>query len=237
MNASNTIAPPRRLATLGTLALAGLLMTQPGASCVSSSGSGSDTRTTDGINGDATAPRAANVVASGRGPIRFTADDSGRFWVEDTKDDRTVVSDREVRRGDAIVVTPDENRVEINGRDLKVGDLKRDHSHRILFLADRSDRRSPQDDRRPTRDLGETDIPSGSTLLDSGKGTLRGTVRDDGTLYVYDADAKRVVASVRVSDGDRVTLSPGDDELQINGRRATNRSFSDRTNYRLYTHR
>lgn len=241
---------------LTLLAAAALLATQPGASCVSDSSSGDSQASSSSSsgreqpdNGDRV-PRYADIVREGKGTLEYTADADGTVWVQDVREETTIVSHR-IHRGEKLRVVPEEDRVYLEGDRISKSDIKRDHSHRIYLDRDRRfenrDSRGREDwrnrDDRDSRDNGPirgdvTKVPSGAELLDEGKGkNLAAWTKREGQIYVYDTDAKKVVATTKVKSGQRVVFAPNDDRVTVDGRRVIDRKFSGKTNYRLYQDR
>ena len=138
-----------RLSSLKTpallLAVAAILVTQPGASCVSDS----DGRTGGGTNYpppetpggrpipvDAEGiPRWASIVAEGRGDISWRADADGDMYVQDLRREQIVVEHR-IHRGERVTVTPSDNHVRIDDNTIYRDDLKSDDVHRIYIDRD-----------------------------------------------------------------------------------------------------
>lgn len=238
-------------ATLTLLAAAALLATQPGASCVSdgTSDSGSTGSNAPLDNGDRV-PNRAEIVKEGRGVLEYIADADGTIWVQDVREEETLVS-RRIHRGEKIRVAPEEDRIYLEGDAISKSDIKRDNAHRIYLEKDRrfeekhdrndrNDRdQTDRDDRGNNAGRGETTkVPSGAELIGEAKGkNITAWARRDGRMYVYDTDAKKVVASLVVKSGDRFVFAPDDDRITVNGTRAVDRDFSTKTNYRVYQDR
>ena len=90
----------------------------------------------------------------------------------------------------------------------------------------------PADDRR-SRGLDE--IPTTATRVDEGDATrLRYSPTRDGTIYVYDADADRVLFSTRLRQDERFILDPEANRATVDGRTVLGTGLSPRNRYRLY---
>lgn len=217
--------------TLALLAAAALLATQPGASCLSDGTA--DTSSSKNGKLEERVPSRAEIVKEGRGELNYTAEADGTVWVQDVREEATLATHR-IHRGEKVRVVPEDDRVFLEGERINAGDIKRDNVHRIYLERDR--RFEERDHDRDDRDV--TKVPTGAELLGEGKGrTISATADRDGRVYVYDADDKKVVASVRVSEGDRFVFAPDDDRITVNGKRAVDRDFSTNTNYRVYQDR
>ena len=79
-----------------------------------------------------------------------------------------------------------------------------------------------------------TKVPKDARVVDSGSGSLSYTARDDGSVYLYDEDARTVVWDARVREGDRVNVGADDNRIEVNGRSATNIDLKSEHNFRLY---
>src|SRR5213593_2551077 len=66
-------------------------------------------------------------------------------------------------------------------------------------------------------------VPREAEVVDEGRGdTLRYTARGDGTVYVVDSNADTVIWSGPIRDSDRITIDPGKNRIEINGREQAN---------------
>ena len=192
-----------RLRIVTPLAFVAILATQPVLGCASdpqSSGNGSSKRSNDADR----IPGSAGIVKEGRGPVEYLADTDGTVYVQDVQREVTLVSHR-VRRGEKVVVLPDEDRVLIDDRPIYEADLKRGNAHRIYLLPD------AQFDRRTSSDARDDPLPPGVEKL----------------------DANRVATSVKVRAGQRFVFSPADDKIIVNGETVSTNNFSPKTAYRI----
>jgi hypothetical protein len=79
-------------------------------------------------------PRDARRVDLGAGPrLTYHADHAGRVYLYDRDADRVVYSEK-VRRGDEILVDPDRNVIELNGRALRDTDIPARHLYQMYYL-------------------------------------------------------------------------------------------------------
>jgi len=79
-----------------------------------------------------TLPEDAKVVAEGVGELKYRAMQDGRVFVFDVEDS-ALENARHVRTGQILVLKPDENVVTLDGHKIVEQDLKKDHTHRLLF--------------------------------------------------------------------------------------------------------
>jgi len=60
-------------------------------------------------------------------------------------------------------------------------------------------------------------IPSTAQIMDSGNGKIHYTASDDGTVYVYDQPANKLVWSGKVLKGEAVDVDPIKNQVMANG--------------------
>jgi len=120
---------------------------------------------------------------------------------------------------------------------LGIGDDDNDDDIRVS----RDDRSSRDDDvvlsgDRDVDVAGSTanKVPKDARVVDSGSGSLTYTAREDGSVYLYDEDARRVVWDARLRQDDRVSVSADDNRVEVNGRSATSIDLKSDHNFRLY---
>jgi hypothetical protein len=79
-------------------------------------------------------------------------------------------------------------------------------------------------------------VPRNARRIDSAQGSseMMYTARRDATIYVYDADADKVVYTGSLQDGDRFVLDPNDNLALINGKKVLDRDLKSRHVFRLY---
>ncbi len=245
---------PRTILLLGG---ALLLVTQPGASCVSdtSSGGGStgssypreDRAPYPNDNRDEDPnyiPQRADIIREGRGALTVTTDADGTIYVQNLRHE-TVEITRRVHRGQVIEVLPDENRIRVDDDTVSKTDLKRDDVHRIYLLRDRrfEDDRDRDRDNRVDRNTDSTDrpprgVPSDAQLMGSGRNQeIAFKPSKDGAVYVYSVDDRKLVSRLPIRGGDRFVLSPGKSRATIDGKTVEQNVFDTRTNYRVYFNR
>ncbi len=244
------------------LLLAGglLLVTQPGASCVSDTGSDggstydppprNDTyppSQTDREEDPNYIPQRAVIVREGRGALTWTTDADGTIYIQNLRRERTELS-RRVHRGQLVSVLPEENRIRIDDDTASKADLKSEDVHRIYVLRDRrfeedrndrndrndrSDRNDRVDDSRPPRG-----IPAEAQLMGDGKNKEIGfSPSKSGSVYVYSVEDRRLVSRIAIRSGERFVLSPGRARAAIDGKAVEQNVFNTRTTYRVYFNR
>jgi hypothetical protein len=99
------------------------------------------------------------------------------------------------------------------------------------------------DDRYRDRDTGRSadvdsstanKVPRDARVVDSGSDRLTFTAPYDGSVYLYDEDARRVIWDERLRDGDRVSISPDDNRIDVNGRSQADLDLKSEHRFRLY---
>ena len=77
-------------------------------------------------------------------------------------------------------------------------------------------------------------VPRDARVVDSGSGSLSYTARDDGSVYLYDEDARTVVWDARLRRDDRVSIDADGNRIEVNGRSSSNIDLASDHNFRLY---
>ncbi len=101
-----------------------------------------------------------------------------------------------------------------------------------LFGSDRDkDRGSSRVERRDSADR----VPDSAKLVAEGRGNdLSHKFSDDGRAYLYDATNDRIVNSWDVEKGQRLTVSPDNKAVSLDGRAiSTSTVLTTKSNYRL----
>jgi hypothetical protein len=188
-------------------------------------------------------PRGADAVREGYDKLKWTADLNGRYYVYDVTNDR-IVYDATVARGQELVLDPRKDLLAVNGGTLSVGDIKKDAFHRIYFVASRSGSRDDDDNRNdndnstfhgPQPPPAPTGVPRGAQRLASGRGELAiHAAPGDGTVYVYDESAQRVIHHRDLKRGNSFQIFPGEDYVNVNSRKAAEVQMSANGRYALY---
>lgn len=234
------------------LVLAGalLLITQPGASCVSDTSSDGGTsyprndryppeRDRDREEDTGYIPQRADIVREGRGSIGYTTDSDGTVYVQNLRKETTLLT-RRVHRGQHIEVSPDENRIMIDGDTVSKSDLKRDDVHRIYLLRDRrfEDDRDRNDRNDQSNDRAPRGIPSQAQLMGEGRNReISFRPSKTGSVYIYNVEDRRLVARISIRDGQKFVLSPGKSRATIEGKTVEQNVFNGKTTYRVYFNR
>jgi hypothetical protein len=89
---------------------------------------------------------------------------------------------------------------------------------------------------RVERDSGTTSrVPRDARVVDEGRGGALGfTARDRGQVYLVDESAGAVVWDSSVRDGDRVTVVPDKNRIEINGKEQAKIDLKSKDRFQLY---
>jgi hypothetical protein len=78
-------------------------------------------------------------------------------------------------------------------------------------------------------------VPRDARVVDEGTGsTLSYSARGDGEVYLNDRSADTVVWDSKVRDGDRITIDPGRNRIEINGREQTKIDLKSTDRFQLF---
>jgi hypothetical protein len=84
---------------------------------------------------------------------------------------------------------------------------------------------------------GRMAIPDGADEVEAGSGSVDWEARRDGEVWVYDADANKMIYSGPVEEGQNVRVNAGSDQITIGGKTVSERPISDDHRYRIYFRR
>jgi hypothetical protein len=248
MNSQRPAGTLRR--TLLTAAV--LVSTVPliGASCLST-GDDTTSRRNDRNDRDdriSSIPSDAKVVAQGTGDLTYRSRGPGRLYVYDATD-RTVRYTLNMVEADTFAMNAGEDRVYVNGQTADKVKLEDENRYRLYFQSNRStydrddrdyrDRDSRDRDTRDTRDTRDSDItrpvPDTAKTVDEARGRdLSFKADDDGRAYLYDASNDKLIQTYTVRRGQRLTVSPANDAVSLDGKPVrTSQNLDRRTTYRL----
>jgi hypothetical protein len=78
-------------------------------------------------------------------------------------------------------------------------------------------------------------VPRDARVVDEGRGgTLGYAARGDGEVYLTDASAQTVIWDAKVRDGDRISVDPNRNRIEINGREQTKIDLKSSDRFQLY---
>ncbi len=175
-------------------------------------------------------PRSSDLVREGTGKLKWTADLDGTVYVYDVGADHIdyVTS---VRRGQELVVHPDEDQVYIDGKVVFHENLRRDARHQVYFARERdAGGGSGGGDRLPAelRD---------ARRVASGRGDIEFRARAAGRVFVYDATDRQVVYRSDLSRNQTLSVQPSKSIIRIEEARSNNRDsyrLNSRHDYEIY---
>jgi hypothetical protein len=109
------------------------------------------------------------------------------------------------------------------------------------FDNDHHSSRDSRDDARVSRDVeresgAARSLPRDARVVDEVRGgRMSYAARDSGTVYLYDATARTIVWDGRVRDGDRVTVNPDKNRIEINGKEQADIDLKSNHRFELYS--
>ncbi len=77
-------------------------------------------------------------------------------------------------------------------------------------------------------------IPGNAMLMAEGNGVLASTAPHDGTVYVYDVGADRLIYSGAVTKGQVVTVNTDQNKVLVNGEVRSDRTLNQWNKHRIY---
>jgi len=79
-------------------------------------------------------------------------------------------------------------------------------------------------------------VPREARVVDEGRsgGTLSYSASGDGEVYLVDSSASTVIWDAKTRDGDRITVDPGRNRIEINGREQTKIDLKSNDRFQLY---
>jgi len=101
----------------------------------SSSSSDRDVDRYFSFDGSVRIPKKARGVAEGKGELKWTADRDGTVYVADLTDHRAI-TEKQVDKGETIVLDPKDDRVRIGGRTVAKYEFDNKNKHKIYFERD-----------------------------------------------------------------------------------------------------
>ena len=83
-------------------------------------------------------------------------------------------------------------------------------------------------------DTGAGGVPSTANRAEEGRGELSYRAEDDGTVYLYDADARTHLDTQRVRRGQRYTIDPTRSIATLDGKTVWDRTMNPKHTHRIY---
>jgi hypothetical protein len=78
-------------------------------------------------------------------------------------------------------------------------------------------------------------LPTDARVVDEGRDTtLRYEAREAGTVHLFDDSANMVVFSKKVKDGDRITVDPDKNRIEVNGAKEASIDLKSTDRFQLY---
>jgi len=207
---------------LTTILLAAALSTQLGGGC-SIDGGGSSNSGSSGGGGNI--PSRAEIVSEGTGRLSYEAPYPGRCYIYDVRE-REVVYNARLQRGDEIVLIPDSNRVNINGKKvLDNSSINKKHTHRLYWLRD-----GGGDNGDLPRELRD------ANRVAYGRGDLQYRAPHNGRVWLWDASSGEIVYHSDINKHQTLQVSPRNNTIQIEGMlsRSSGYRLNQKHDYEIY---
>jgi hypothetical protein len=83
-------------------------------------------------------------------------------------------------------------------------------------------------------DHNPNDVPSSAMLRTEGTGRVVFTAPSTGTVYVYDDTQDRMIYSGQVMAGQRVTVTPKDDRIDLDDHKVSDQTLHPGNSYQVY---
>ena len=168
-------------------------------------------------------PRGSELVKDEKGKIRWSADESGTFYLYDVNKDFVRYSGP-VRRGQEVIVMPGDDIIYVDQRAVSHENLQHDNRHRIYFARGLRDNVTESDRGEGRRTGGAGDpgrtIPKGSTLITQGRGDLViNSSKRQGTIYIYDEDSRNVIYTADLDKGNSFKLNVNNGVVYVNSKK------------------
>lgn len=171
-------------------------------------------------------PRGSDLVKDEKGKIRWTADDSGTFYLYDVNKDFIRYSGP-VRRGQEVIIMPGDDIIYVEQRAVSHENLQHDNRHRIYFARGIRDNVTEADRGEGRRtggagDPGQT-MPKGVARISSGKGDLAiNAARRGGKVFIYDEDNRNVIYAADIDRGNSFKLQLNNGTVYVNSKKIAN---------------
>jgi len=177
-------------------------------------------------------PYDARLVAQGTGQLQFTAGSVGRVWVYEAKN-RAVVFTDQLLEGDALVMIPAEDKIFINQKTAARLELDNGQTYRLYFdgRRGRSDTSADTNQPKPAR---KPVVPASSKVMAEARGTdLSFKAPSAGTAYLLDTSTNKLIKTFAVKKNQRLTVSPAQDVVTLDGKVILKQSLGPKIYYRL----
>ena len=168
-------------------------------------------------------PRGFYVVEDKEGKIRWTAPDSGTFYVYDIGKEFVRYSGP-VHRGQEVIVMPGDDIVYVDQRAVSHENLRRDARHQIYFAPGVRDRETEPERGEGRKVGGAADpgrtVPKGAQRLTTGKGDLViNAAKRAGTVFLYDEDNRNVIYTADIDRGNSFKYDDSNGFIYVNSKR------------------
>lgn len=168
-------------------------------------------------------PKGAKLVVEEETEGRFRLPATGKVWLVDAKGG-DILHTASLKENDVYAFNAREDHVYLNGKELEKVTLSSERVYHIYYLATERPSRQPE---RP--------VPDTAKVVQEGRDKqLSYKAEANGTAYLYDASNDKLIETFNLRPGDRLTISPRDNAMSVNGKQISKDvPLSRRVVYRL----
>jgi len=77
-------------------------------------------------------------------------------------------------------------------------------------------------------------VPDSAQMVAEGAGELSYLAKDDGRIWIFDADTQKVIAAKRVREGQKFTLKPDSNSAMLDSQKVISTELKRKDQHRLY---
>ena len=184
-------------------------------------------------------PRGSFKVEDKDGKIRWTADDSGTFYLYEVSKEFVRFSGP-VRRGQEVIVMPGDDLIYVDGKIVQHNNLRRDARHQLYFAPDRGNSTRVNEDRGHGEKTGGAGDPGRTMPKDvyrvaSGRGDLTiNAAKQHGKVFLYDEVSRSVIYTADIDRGNSFKLDASKGVVYVNSKKVANVSIPRGHDMSLY---
>lgn len=168
-------------------------------------------------------PKGARLVVEEKGEGQFRLPAGGKVWLVDAKGG-DILHSTSLKENDVYAFHAGEDHVYVNKKELEKVTLSSDRVYHIYY----------QQTEKPSRQV-ERPVPDTAKVVQEARDKqLSYRAEADGTAYLYDASNDKLIETFNLKHGDRLTISPRDNAMSVNGKQISKDvPLSRRVVYRL----
>ncbi|HEY0007659.1 MAG TPA: hypothetical protein VGB55_02950 [Tepidisphaeraceae bacterium] len=180
--------------------------------------------------------KEARIVREGKGEeLEYKAPEDGQVWLYDATN-KEVLHSMSIRSGQTYGVNPKNDYVVVNGKEGEGVKVDPDNKYRIYFVTEEErDEKNSKNRRDDSSRSTSSKIPDSATVVAEGRDEdLSVKADDDVKVYIQDKGNNQVVETFTLERGQRLTISPRDNAMTIDGKSASKTDLSRKVQYRIY---